>query len=246
MQEVDGGQPVKVLSNVVQFFTGRWLAPYKWSPDGASMVGIWANVNGEIGLYLVSRLGELRKVIPEISYGFTWAPDSRRVAMPSALGFKIVDIATLDEQFVQWEEPYYRIDGIEWSAHRLKYLAVCTADVNSFVLRTVDLDGKTLGLLDESVYVCNPSWNEAGTVLYYHKLQRPDDAAALSFNYELWKVPVDQETGERTQSPQLLHRGLKGWVFTMSPRSNRLVYYSNSFDANLYMYEIPETEQAEN
>ena len=199
------------------------------------MVAILGSVNGTVGLYLVSRLGELRKVISSVGNLFSWAPDNQRIVFPSPTGFTIVDIATLEERFVAWEEPYYRLEGIEWSPTG-NHFALVTADEHSYVLRVVDLEGETLARLDEGAGFTSPRWNKEGTALYYYKLP---DMELMSLTYGLWKVHVDPETGMRTQAPSLMRRETKGWVFTVSGDNTRLLNYTNTYYSNLYLYTLP-------
>jgi Tol biopolymer transport system component/DNA-binding winged helix-turn-helix (wHTH) protein len=214
-----------VSGRTLEVFRSQQVSDVEWSPDGSSIL-----VSTESGVKIVPRLGGPPRVLPLTATRMSWSPDGSEIAgvAPGAKWLSLVNAATGK---VRWFVLHYSITfphDVDWSPAGDWILFVALDGGNRENLWIVKADGSgQRKLLEEESEGLSARWAPTGDGIYYVKGTPTQD---------LWKLPVDRESGQPTgPSVQLLSGLQSGSGFGVFRDGRRLVSLLRSDDSNLWL-----------
>jgi DNA-binding SARP family transcriptional activator/Tol biopolymer transport system component len=171
-----------------------------WFPDGASMM-VTGSSQGNWGVFRVPRLGGTPQALPGGVFSAI-SPDGARIASWVTTGspasptsrIHIRDLRSGDTSSVRIPGFSKYVQGIAWSP-KADLLAVLTSPgYGNPALWTLAVRGRDTALVVEPTEGRVDSWTWAAS----------GDAIYFAVNDQLWRVPVDAITGQRTGRSRLL------------------------------------------
>ena len=238
VQEVKGGQPLEVFSDIAS----PHAYMLRWSPDGSELLLEATVIGSDFGnLYIIPRLGGSARRVPGIGWS-CWSPDgsltaghgenSRRILFTNKSSGDTSSIALdVDSLFVGW---------LDWSVEN-KRLLFCTLSsiTGEAAIWTINPDGsQQQKVVVDSVWFRSPRWSATGKAIYY---LRPKNETS-----ELMKIAIDPSTGKGIGKPRVLQAGLQaGWRISVSRDNKRLLYTRELEYSNLWLIDI-ESSQSTN
>lgn len=233
VQELNGGQPLKVLSEITSYSPD--LTRIRWSPDG-KLLAAYVGVQGaENKLHIVPRLGgEARSFLAGVF--FMWSPDASQIVHVHEAGEELIytDVRSLRSTVVPLNINEAFVRGIDWAPDG-DQLALITMPANyeTHTIWTLSPDGtEQKSVLVDTVSLFAPRWSNDGSSVYYLR--------GSNGEFDLWKTDVSTAS---QNTPRIIQRGVmqdhkinKGRI-TLSADRNRLLYSQISIERNLWVYQ---------
>ena len=204
-----------------------------FSPDGRSIVFRSERDGGGLFILPVNKRSPTR--LSEIGYLPAWSPDGKKIACSTTPSFQgptrrttisqliVIDAATGNRQVLNLKG-----DAIQpnWSPHG-KRIAFWRSQSSYLNICSVKTDGGAeVCITSDSNLNWNPVWSPDGRFIYY--------ASDRGGNMNLWRVPVDENTGNATgpatpiQTPSTYSA-----YFAISRDGRRLAYSQVQSSSNL-------------
>ena len=197
-----------------------------FSPNGES-IAFRSNRDG-VGIFVMGATGESVQRLTDFGFNPTWSPDRTKVlfategvgpnpyARNSVSSLWTVDVAT--------EEPTKIFDGDavqpDWSpnGHRIAYWALPPTGAQRDILTIPAAGGDPVAVTDDAALDWNPVWSPDGNYLYF--------SSDRSGTMNLWRVPIDEETGLTLGPPDQVTFALSGQPagLSISLDGKRLAY----------------------
>ncbi len=228
VQTIGGGAPL----NLTEDSTVDDSHP-AFSPDGASIAFRSERDGG--GIYIVSRDGGPARLVSDFGYNPAWSPDGRSLAVATE-GITEPSSRKADSEIWRIEVEtgrrtlLVREDSVQpsWSpsGERIAYWGL-PKDSARRVLWTLPAGGGTpRKVLDDGYLNWNPVWSPDGTHLYFGS----DRSGSLN----LWRLPIDQSSGEVLGEPQpVTTPAMASGFWSLSSDGGRILYAANESKANL-------------
>jgi serine/threonine protein kinase len=206
----------------------------RWSPDGSELLFFWFEPAAKTrGIFVVSRLGGVARLISDGAYACWLAPDGSQLitAAPGTTGprrgISLVNKLTGEATEIHLSA-YTWLYDLDCSAHAGLILAV-TQESGKYQIRTFKPDGgKERKLVEESDQIYAARWSSSSDAIYY--LRGKGSTKQLS-KVSVTRVPA---------VPEVLADGLQcGGFFTLSADESRLAYTREDHSSNLWRVELP-------
>ena len=203
-----------------------------FSPDGES-IAFWSDRDGG-GLFVMGATGESVRRIADEGYHPDWSPDGRRivystrdpVTSPAGSGddseIRIVDVVTGQDHLLVEEGSGARYPRWSPNGHRIVFWEIYSA------LRSVDPDGGDPVTVVEDLFVnWSPAWSAHGKWLYF--------ASNRDGPMSLWRIGIDERTGEARGEPQSVIAGSGGevWLPSVARNGESVVYATYRESTNI-------------
>jgi serine/threonine protein kinase len=233
VRDVVGGEPI-VLADSLNF-----VRNICWSPDGTKLLFPGRRA-GELHTYIIPRLGgSLRRL--EYFNQAEWSLDSRRIAVNRANNREniyFIDVVTgkPEKEWLTLGFPFRWLERMEWSPAGGRLLLRTVTDDGGHELWTIGIDGRDPKLVAKGLRLLSPRWGPAGDTIYY--------AIPRGTTQSIWKVTVDQTSGDAKDEPRVVLSGLSGLVddhaFAISQDGKRLSYARHDIDRDLWLTSLEE------
>ncbi|HWM95396.1 MAG TPA: protein kinase [Thermoanaerobaculia bacterium] len=195
------------------------------SPDGR-WVAFRSERNGG-GIYVVSAEGGRARRISDLGYNPAWSPDGRELAVATE--------GIIDPAMRKADSEIFRVDVAtgrrrllvksdavqpSWSPNgrRIAYWGVPAGSAQRVLWTVSTDDGKALQVLDDGHLNWNPVWAPDGRWLYFGS----DRSGSLN----LWRLPVDERTGEVQGEPEPVTTPSTASGFWSLSRDGRSILYA--------------------
>jgi serine/threonine protein kinase/Tol biopolymer transport system component len=229
VQRVGGRNPINLTTGVA---ADDWQPAF--SPDGESLVFRSERDGG--GIFLMGATGESVRRLTHVGCDPAWSPDGKEIVyatecFTSPLGrmstseLWIVQVAGGESRRV------YAGDAVQArfspDGGRLAFWGL-PEGTGEREIWTLDLAGGDPILVTEQGPVdWNPVWSPDGGYLYF--------SSDRGGNMNLWRIPIDQATGETLGQPQPVTTGVSAWSqhVTLSKDGGRIVYASSLDSSNV-------------
>ena len=206
-----------------------------FSPDGTQIAFRSSRAGG--GLFVMGRTGELVRQVSDNGFWPAWSPDATRLAYSSeptvdapfayagGASVWIVDLATGRRTRLTDH------DGTQpsWSphGHRIAFWGVDAATQNRDIWTVPVGGGPAVRVTDDAAIDATPVWSADGTHLFF--------SSSRGGITNLWRVAIDERTGERTGAPEPVIVPAQNAVHpAVSRDGRRLVYQASSFSSDVY------------
>jgi len=204
-----------------------------FSPDGSRIVFRSERDGG--GLFLMGATGESVRRLSNVGYNPAWSPDGKTILYATD---QVEDPRTRGGRSQIWridlttEERHLAVPGDaaqpSWSpgGMRIAYWGVEPGSSRRVVWTIPAAGGKAVPVTRDASLNWNPVWSPDGRFLYF--------ASDRSGSMDLWRVPIDEETGEVQGEPVPL-RVPTPWAGPMaiSPDGRRIVFATLDEKTNL-------------
>ena len=211
-----------------------------FSPDG-QQIAFRSNRN-DGGIFLMGATGENVRRLSDFGYHPSWSPDGRSVVVATMATRNPVNRPALGSELwvvdVGSEESWKLFDAVDaidpvWSpnGHRIAFWGLHQGGQRD--VWTVGSDGTGLmPVSEEPALDWNPVWSPDGDYLYW--------SSARSGAQNLWRVPIDEESGELLGDPEPITTGGSAlrYGLTISGDGKRMVYVERVNSANLFRVPI--------
>ena len=176
-----------------------------FSPDGERIAFRSERDGG--GIFVMGRTGEAPRRITRAGYQPAWSPDGSTLAYTT----RTIDI---NPQNGVGESQLWLVNvasgsatrlgalanavGVTWSPHSTRLaVAIQASGSRQMDVVTVDVNtGETTSLIGESAQEWSPIWSPDGRFVYF--------TSDRSGSMNLWRVPVDEQSGKATGNPEPL------------------------------------------
>ncbi|GAF70032.1 unnamed protein product, partial [marine sediment metagenome] len=237
VQDLGGGEPIVLLDSLALVWRTRW------SEDSARLL-FGGRRRTKFHIYITPRLGgSVRRF--ETHSLFDWFPDSKRIAAAAGVTQKEVtflDVATgkATSDTVSLNFPFNRLNDLDLSPDGDRLLVLVKLEDGSDEIWTIGSEGEA----DPKWVVggrklLTPRWAPTGASIYYVV---PSGAVQ-----SLWKVDVDQLSGDVRGEPVVVLSGITGLVgdmFTFSVSADgKLAYARNLVDKDLWLLSANEKQR---
>ena len=197
-----------------------------FSPDGESIA--FFSARDGVGIFVMGATGESVRRLTDFGFNPTWSHDGTKVlfategigpnpyARNSVSSLWTVDVAT--------QEPNKIFDGDAvqpvWSpnGHRIAYWGLPPTGAQRDIWTISAAGGDPVAVTNDDAFDWNPVWSPDGDYLYF--------SSDRSGSMNLWRVPIDEETGETVGPPDQVTFTLSGQPAGLSISSDgkRLAY----------------------
>ena len=216
-----------------------------FSPDGTQIAYNEADEEG--GIWITGATGESARRLTDFGFNPTWSPDGDRIAFATG---------EIDDPYARggvtstlWVAPVAggapvqvsETDALQpaWSPSGAR-IAVWMTEGGQRDLATVSVeDGEARVLLDDAPLDWAPTWSPDGTSLFF--------ASDRGGSMGLWRLAIDEATGESHGAPELVVGGLETSVAlpSLSADGSVLAFRSETVTVNPFVIPFdPETEVA--
>ena len=228
LQRVDGSNPINLTADSPASDTQP-----AYSPDGKQIAFRSEREGG--GLFLMGATGESARRLTDLGYNPSWSPDGKEIFFgtqsvedpQSWLGTSQIwriEIATGRRRLVVGSAAAQPSSSP--SGRRIAYWGV-PANTAKRVLWTSLPDGRDpVPAVDDSYLNWNPVWSSDGRYLFF--------ASDRSGSMNLWRLPIDEETGRvRGDAEPLTTPSQWSGFLSLSRDGRRLLYATRDRRANL-------------
>ena len=209
-----------------------------FSPNGESIAFRSGRDGG--GIFVMGATGESVRRLTDFGFDPTWSPDAAKVLFatvgvgPNPYGHSVVSsLWTVD---VATEEPTKIFDGDavqpDWSpnGHRIAYWAVPLVEGGGGQrdIWTIPAGGgDPVAVTNDDAVDWSPVWSPDGNYLYF--------SSDRSGSMNLWRVPIDEETGDTLGLPDPVTAETFGELagLTISLDGKRLAYHVYNVTSNI-------------
>ena len=208
-----------------------------FSPNGESISFRSGRDGG--GIFVMGATGESVRRLTDFGFDPTWSPDGSKVLFATVAGGTnpyghsiVTSLWTVD---VATEETTKIFDGDgvqpDWSpnGHRIAYWGVpLDAGGGQRDIWTIPAaGGKPVAVTNDAAVDWDPVWSPDGNYLYF--------SSDRSGNMNLWRVPIDEETGQTLGPPDPVAAGSPGELSGLSISSDgkQLAYHVFEITANV-------------
>jgi serine/threonine protein kinase/Tol biopolymer transport system component len=212
------------------------------SPDG-----LWIAFRSERdggGIFVMPAQGGPARHVSDVGYNPAWSPDGRDLAVATE---GILDPGTRKSLSEIWivntasgrRRRIVADDGVQpsWSpdGRRIAYWGVPAGSARRILWTVAAAGGKPSTLLDDGYTNWNPVWAPDGRHLYFGS----DRSGSLN----LWRLSIDEETGEPRGEPAMVTTPSTGSGFwSVSADGEQLIYAANESKSNVERFPLdPET-----
>jgi Tol biopolymer transport system component len=225
VQDMAGGQQL-------QIFEAKWVRSLRWSPNGSEMLVSGSSVGDQVRTFLVPRLGGATRPLPYHPF-VAWSPDGASFAGTSLPAKQIwfTDTSTGNTSSIQLSGSFVWVYDLDWSPTG-NLLAFRTSDEKErHAIWTISTDGSREQVVVESAgALYSPRFSPEGDAIYY--------LSEREQTRELWKIPVDTDTGKAYGKPSLLMPGLQaGDHIAISRDGAHMAYTREMSHSNLWLVE---------
>ena len=223
-QRIDGQNRVNLTNTpmVAEFYP-------RYSPDGTQIAYMHQGPDGE-GIYVMGATGENPRRVADGNATPSWSPDGTKLYV-GELGFQnpraisgTSEIRTIDIESGEVQMVFAH-DG--WSAlqpdpspngHRIAFWGLSPAGGQRDIYTIPATGGDPVPVTNDPAVDWSPLWSPDGNHLYF------GSERAGSMN--IWRVPIDEVTGETLGNPEQLTSGGLGdqGIMTISADGTRLAY----------------------
>jgi serine/threonine protein kinase len=237
VQDLGGGAPIALLDSLV--FVGR----ARWSEDSARL--LFSGRRGTSShLYVVPRLGGSVRHL-EYRTLFDWSPDGKRIAgavgiNAKAVTFLDVTTGTAAPDTIRLDIPFDWLNDLDWSPSGERLLVLVElADATDEIWTIGVQGGADPKRVVKSPKLRTPRWDQTGSSIYYVV---PSGAVQ-----SLWKVGIDQRSGEAQDEPVKVLGGITGLAGDMIAFSvstaGTIAYARNLVDTDLWLLSTSERQE---
>ena len=200
-----------------------------FSPNGESIA--FVSDREGFGVFVMGATGESVRRLTDFGFNPTWSPDGTKVlfatedvgANPYARTTSLSTLWTVD---VATEEPtkIFDEDAVQpqWSPndHRIAYWALPPTGGQRDIWTISAVGGEPVTVTDDAAVDWNPVWSPDGNYLYFSS----DRGGSMN----LWRVPIDEETGQTLGPPDPVTFGSSSELSGLSISSDgkRLAYHT--------------------
>jgi Tol biopolymer transport system component/DNA-binding winged helix-turn-helix (wHTH) protein len=224
VQQVDGGTPVRLTSEIA-----RDGCP-KWSPDGRYLAFSRGSVDpNKNGIYVIPALGgPERHLLTAWSGKVDWSPDGKYLVFsgrPSAEGSTYLGVLNIDSLEVrQLTHPRPGLQGdfdcsFSPDGQQVAFSRRAESASELFVVRAAG--GEPRQLTFDNRRIDTPAWTPDGRELVF--------ASNRDGSYNLWRMPSEGGTPRRLEGI-----GLDAHQPSIARSGGRLVYSQQSIDTNIW------------
>jgi serine/threonine protein kinase/sugar lactone lactonase YvrE len=204
-----------------------------YSPDGSQIVFRSERDGG--GLFLMGATGESVRRLTDAGYNPAWSPDGKEILFatdqvedPRTRSGRSqiwrVDLATMERHLVVPEDAAQP----SWSpgGKRIAYWGIERGSSRRVLWTVAAAGGKAVPVTEDGSLNWNPVWSPDGRFLYF--------ASDRSGSMDLWRVPIDEESGKVLGAPVPL-RVPTSWAgpMTISKDGRRIIYSTLDERTNL-------------
>jgi Tol biopolymer transport system component len=198
-----------------------------FSPDGENIVFRSERDGG--GIFVMGATGESPRRVTDFGYYPTWSPDGNKIAFVTAVFVSprsgpfgsqlwVVDIETGARKSHHEGtvlQPHWSPNG-----HRIAYWIINEGGQRD-ILSVPATGGEPIPITDDEALDWNPVWSPDGRYLYFSS----DRGGSMN----LWRVPIDEASGEVLGRPQPVTTGVSGLSGYISfTRDGRQIAYASS------------------
>jgi Tol biopolymer transport system component len=224
-RDLGGGRPIEV-------FDAAWVRSVRWSPQGSELLVSGSTHAGAVHTFVVSREGGAARSLPYLPSA-SWSPDGGRIAggaLP-AKKIEIVDAASGETSSIALAGTFHWLYDVDWSPAGGVIAVLTAVDDGRHAISTTTIDGATQHVVvEQDVALYSPRVTAAGDAVYFLKDRRE--------TRELWKAPIDAETGAPDGEPRLVLAGLEaGDHIAVSRDARTLAYTKAAARSNLWLVE---------
>ena len=237
VQELTGGRPLEIFKG------GNIQNNLVWSPDGSELAFSGATSIGVFGArgFVVPRLGGQPRTIPTLGF-VSWSPEGNRLATVATASKEILIVNTSTGQTTRLPlgGSYAFVYGVDWSpAGPLLTFTTATGDDRA-TLSTIKADGSgEQRVAEENAFIRSPQFSGSGDAIYYLR-------GARIGAFELWKVPIARDTGQRLGPAKRVLGGLPlGATFSVDQDNKQLAYLRTVASENLWLVTVPDSPSAQ-
>ena len=206
-----------------------------FSPNGDS-IAFWSSRDGG-GIFVMGATGERVRRLTDFGFNPTWSHDGTEVlfATQGIRGnpFGRSGVASLWTVDVATEERNKIFDGDavqpDWSpnGHRIAYWGLPPRGGQRDIWTIPAAGGDLVAVTDDDAFDWNPVWSPDGNYLYF--------SSDRSGSMNLWRVPIDEETGQTLGPLDQVTIGFSGEPagVTISSDGKRLAYHVFDITSNV-------------
>ena len=228
VQRVGGSNPINLTEGIAADDTQP-----AFSPDGESIVFRSERDGG--GLFVMGATGESIRRLTREGCNPAWSPDGGEIAYTTECFTSPLARASTSELWIvplAGGEPRRVYDGDAVQAtfspdgQRLAFWGVRTGSGERDIW-TIGVDGgEPIAVTEQGPVDWNPVWSPDGRFLYY--------SSDRDGNMNLWRIPIDQTTGEPRGRPQPVTTGVGAWSqhLSLSSDGRHIAYASKLFSQN--------------
>jgi eukaryotic-like serine/threonine-protein kinase len=232
LQRVAGGSPIDLTAG-----SGADDTQPAFSPDGQQIAFRSERDGG--GVFLMGATGESVKRLTDFGFNPAWSPDGREIAVATE--------GAVDPGARFSRSQIYRVDvatgarsslgvgdGVQpsWSPHglRIAFWGLSQPGARRAIWTVPANGGAAVPVVDDAFYNWCPVWSPDGKFLYF--------ASNRGGSMNLWRVPLDEETGRVLDAPQPITTPSEWSAQPSLSRDGRLLLYATN-DSRSYVERVP-------
>ncbi len=210
----------------------------RFSPDG-DFIAFQSNREGG-GIFVMGATGESVRRMTDFGFNPVWSPggdtilfatestDTNPRVRPGDSELWSVELATGEPKQVfagDAVEPHWSPNG-----HRIAYWAISGGQRDVWTI-TAD-GGGPVAVTNDAAVDWNPIWSSDGKHLYFSSDRRG--------SMNLWRVPIDEESGQLASEPETVTTGASGDTMSLSVSADgkRLAYLVHDSRSNIMKVEV--------
>jgi eukaryotic-like serine/threonine-protein kinase len=232
LQRVAGGSPLSLTASSPADDTQP-----AFSPSGQQIAFRSERDGG--GIFLMGATGESVRRLTDFGFNPTWSPDGREIAVATEGAFDPANRESRSKIFRFNLETGARralgvADGVQpsWSPHgwRIAYWGLAQPGSRRAIWTVPADGGAPVNVVDDEFYNWSPAWSPDGRFLYF--------ASNRGGSMNLWRVPVDERSGEVLGIPQPITTPSEWSALPSFSRDGRLLLYATN-DNRSFVEQVP-------